>query len=172
MTRYKVKIIFQMLLLGVFFSTQCWAKNTKQNSTYPFEHNIIKTNSHLKSGQAFLSRYKKKRGVKTLSSGIAYKVLKKGKGKTSPKRYQRVTTHYQGKLINNTVFDSSYVRQKPIQFDLTNVISGWSEVLQYMVVGDKWEVVIPSHLAYGQRPVGPIPANSTLIFIIELLEID
>lgn len=161
-----------LLCFSFIFNLQCLAQPNKEKPNYPFKHNVIKTNAQLEAGKAFLKRYKKQRGVKTLPNGIAYKVLKKGNGKISPKRYQRVTTHYEGKLINNNVFDSSYERKKPIQFDLTNVIPGWSAVLQHMVVGDKWEAVIPSHLAYGQRPVGPIPANSTLIFVIELLAID
>lgn len=109
--------------------------------------------------------------VRELQNGIRYRILTKGKGIVSPKFFNRVTTHYEGRLENGTVFDSSYSRKEPATFSLKQVIPGWTSTLQNMVVGDKWEVTIPAHLAYGSRSVGPIPPNSTLVFIIELLEI-
>ena len=122
--------------------------------------------------QSFLKQYKEQAGVKALDNGILYKIIKIGAESHSPGPYSRVLTHYEGRLISGQVFDSSYKRNEPSQFYLHQVIPGWTSILQEMTVGDKWEVVIPSDLAYGARKVGPIPANSTLIFIIELLAIN
>ena len=109
--------------------------------------------------------------VHELENGIKYRVLKKGTGLTSPKLFNKVTTHYEGRLLDGTVFDSSYARNQAATFGLRQVIPGWTSTLQKMVKGDKWEVTIPAHLAYGNRAAGPIPPNSTLVFIIELLDI-
>lgn len=122
-------------------------------------------------GKKFLAEYKKKPGVKSLKGGILYRVLKSGKG-SSPAATDTVTVHYTGKLINGEVFDSSYIRNQPATFPLNRVIKGWSIAVQNMKPGDKWEVVIPSELAYGERGAGSsIGPNETLIFIIELLKI-
>ncbi|HFE38960.1 MAG TPA: FKBP-type peptidyl-prolyl cis-trans isomerase [Gammaproteobacteria bacterium] len=124
-----------------------------------------------KAGEAFLAENKKKPGIITLPSGVQYKVIKKGSGK-SPTPANSVVAHYEGRLINGTVFDSSIKRGKPATFPVTGVIKGWVEILQKMKVGSKWEVYIPSDLAYGARGTGPvIGPNATLIFDIELLEI-
>lgn len=110
--------------------------------------------------------------IHELPNGITYRILKNGKGLVSPQIFNRVTTHYEGRLLDGTVFDSSYKRNQTSTFSLKQVIPGWTSTLQAMVVGDKWEVTIPAHLAYGNRGAGPIPPNSTLIFIIELLDIN
>ncbi|MFA6136450.1 MAG: FKBP-type peptidyl-prolyl cis-trans isomerase [Sulfurimonas sp.] len=125
-----------------------------------------------KMGDAYLAANKKKEGVVTLDSGLQYKVLKSGTGKVSPKATDTVVTHYHGTLINGTIFDSSYERNEPVTFPVSGVIKGWTEALQKMKVGDKWQLVIPSNLAYGERGAPPtITPNATLIFDVELLEI-
>jgi FKBP-type peptidyl-prolyl cis-trans isomerase FklB len=124
-----------------------------------------------KEGEAFLAENKKKEGVKTLPSGLQYKVLREGKG-ASPKATDLVTTHYKGTLLNGSEFDSSYGRGEPATFPVNGVIKGWTEALQLMKVGDKWQLFIPSDLAYGERGAGEdIPPNATLIFDIELLDV-
>lgn len=125
-----------------------------------------------KEGKTYLEKNKKKKGVVTLASGLQYKVLKKGSGKVSPKATDTVTTHYHGTLINGVVFDSSYERGQPATFGVNRVIPGWTEALQKMKVGDKWQLVIPPALAYGKRGAPPsIGPDATLIFDVELLEI-
>lgn len=121
-------------------------------------------------GQKFLEENKKKEGVIVLPSGLQYKVLKSGSG-PSPKATDKVTAHYTGRLINGKVFDSSIERGKPFTTELNRVIKGWTEIMQLMKVGDKWEVYIPSELAYGENGAGTIEPNSVLIFEIELLGI-
>lgn len=124
-----------------------------------------------KEGEAFLAENKKKEGVKTLKSGLQYKVITTGKGAT-PTAEDTVVTHYRGSLINGQVFDSSYNRGQPATFPVTGVIKGWTEALQKMKVGDKWQLFIPSELAYGEHGAGQvIGPNAVLIFEIELLEI-
>jgi len=123
-------------------------------------------------GTKFLAANKKKTGVKTTKSGLQYKVIKSGKGAT-PKTTDTVTTHYRGTLIDGSEFDSSYSRGKPASFPVNGVIKGWTEALQLMKVGDKWELYIPSELAYGANGPSPkIGPNATLVFEIELLSID
>lgn len=125
-----------------------------------------------KEAALFLEMNKKKKGVVALASGLQYKVIKSGDGKVHPKKADTVLAHYHGTLLDGTVFDSSYKRRKPITFPVNGVISGWTEALQKMKVGDKWQLVIPSHLAYGEAGAPPkIAPGSTLLFDIELLEI-
>ena len=124
-----------------------------------------------KEGAAFLAENKKKEGVKVTPKGVQYKVITAGKGKT-PKATDTVKTHYRGTLINGTEFDSSYKRGEPAEFEVGGVIPGWTEALQMMPVGSKWQLFIPSELAYGEQQVSAeITPHSTLIFDIELLEI-
>jgi len=124
-----------------------------------------------KEGKEFLAANKAKPDVKTTKSGLQYKVLKEGTGPT-PKATDRVKTHYKGTLIDGKEFDSSIARGEPAVFPVTGVIPGWVEALQLMKVGDKWQLFIPSELAYGAEGNRAIPPNSTLIFEIELLGIE
>jgi FKBP-type peptidyl-prolyl cis-trans isomerase FklB len=125
-----------------------------------------------KQGEAFLAENKKKEGVKTLASGLQYKVIKVGTGK-KPKATDTVTTNYRGTLVDGTEFDSSARQGKPATFPVNGVIPGWTEALQLMEEGAKWQLFIPSNLAYGERgtPGGPIGPNAALIFDIELVSI-
>lgn len=122
-------------------------------------------------GAAFLAENKKKEGVKVLPSGLQYKVIKEGTGKM-PKADDTVTVNYRGTLIDGTEFDSSYKRGEPATFPVKGVIKGWTEALQLMKAGSKWQLFIPSELAYGEQSAGRvIEPNSTLIFEVELLGI-
>lgn len=124
-----------------------------------------------KEGEAFLAENKSKPGVVTLPSGLQYKVLQEGKGK-SPSSNDTVTVHYRGTLLDGTEFDSSYQRNQPATFKVNGVIKGWTEALQLMKEGAKWQLFIPSQLAYGEFGAGQkIGPNSTLIFDVELLEV-
>lgn len=125
---------------------------------------------NMENGKAYLEENKKQEGIKVTKSGIQYRVLKEGKGE-KPKKEDEVSVHYEGKLITGMVFDSSYKRGEPVDFPLTRVIPGWTEILQLMPTGSTWEVTIPSELAYGSQARPTIPANSVLIFKIELISI-
>ncbi len=126
---------------------------------------------NLEIGQAFLDANKKKEGVVTLPSGLQYKVIAEGKGK-QPKSTDTVVAHYRGTLIDGTEFDSSYKRNEPATFPVAGVIKGWQETLPLMKEGAKWQVYIPSDLAYGARGAGnAIGPNQVLIFDIELLSV-
>lgn len=123
------------------------------------------------AGEAFLAENKTKQGVKTLESGLQYKVITPGTG-ASPDLNDKVKCHYRGSLINGREFDSSYKRNEPAEFSVNGVIKGWTEALQRMKVGAKWMLFIPSDLAYGDQGAGNvIEPGSTLIFEVELLEI-
>jgi FKBP-type peptidyl-prolyl cis-trans isomerase FklB len=123
------------------------------------------------AGEKFLAENAKKAGVVTRPSGLQYKVITDGTG-AMPTKSSIVSTHYRGTLINGTEFDSSYARNEPCSFGVTQVIAGWTEALQLMKVGAKWELYIPSKLAYGPRGAPPdIGPNETLIFQVELLAI-
>lgn len=123
------------------------------------------------AGEKFLAENKTKEGVITLPSGMQYKILKEGNGQ-KPKASDSVKCHYEGKLINGQVFDSSIRRGTPAEFPVSGVIAGWVEALQLMSVGSKWQLYIPSELAYGKHGAGQaIGPNETLIFDVELLEI-
>ena len=124
-----------------------------------------------KAGEAFLAQNKGKQGVVTLPSGLQYKILKAGDGK-KPTENDTVECNYRGTLINGTEFDSSYRRGQPATFGVGQVIPGWREALQLMPVGSKWELYVPSDLAYGERGAGrDIGPNATLVFEVELLAI-
>ncbi|HXX42140.1 MAG TPA: FKBP-type peptidyl-prolyl cis-trans isomerase [Chthoniobacterales bacterium] len=123
------------------------------------------------TGDKFLADNKNKPGVKTTASGLQYKVEKEGKG-TSPKPSDTVTVNYRGTLIDGTEFDSSYKRGQPATFPVNGVIRGWTEALQLMKPGAKYQLFIPSSLAYGERGAGrEIGPNSTLIFDVELIDV-
>jgi FKBP-type peptidyl-prolyl cis-trans isomerase len=126
---------------------------------------------NLEAGNKFLAENAKKEGVVTTDSGLQYKVITSGTGPT-PKAEDTVTTHYRGTLIDGREFDSSYSRGEPASFPVKGVIKGWTEALQLMKVGDKWELYIPADLAYGAAQRGElIEPNSTLLFELELLGI-
>ncbi|MFT6067537.1 MAG: FKBP-type peptidyl-prolyl cis-trans isomerase FklB [Methylophilaceae bacterium] len=130
-----------------------------------------KATKNQEEGVAYLAENSQKEGVKTTDSGLQYKSLVSGDGET-PKASNSVTVHYKGTLTDGTVFDSSYERGEPATFPVGGVISGWTEVLQLMNVGDKFEVTIPSDLAYGPAGSGPvIGPDAVLVFEVELLAI-
>lgn len=124
-------------------------------------------------GEAFLAKNQQSDGVCTLPSGLQYRVIAENKEGVSPQIVDTVLAHYRGKFINGTVFDSSYERGKPQLLPVNQLISGWAEALQKMKTGDKWEIFVPSYLAYGELGYGrEIPPNTTLIFEMELLEVN
>jgi FKBP-type peptidyl-prolyl cis-trans isomerase len=126
---------------------------------------------NLEEGQAFLAANAAKEGVQVTESGLQYRVIEEGEG-ARPVASDRVTVHYRGRLINGVEFDSSYARGEPTTFGLSQVIPGWTEGLQLMRTGGKYEFFIPSELAYGERGApGAIGPNSTLIFEVELIEV-
>lgn len=149
--------IIAVALIIVFF-TWLHFKNKKAAS------------GNIQVGDTFLTDNAKKEGVQTTNSGLQYQVLTKGDGDAHPSANSTVTVHYHGTLIDGTVFDSSVDRGETISFPLNQVIPGWTEGLQLMVVGDKTRFFIPSHLAYGNRSAGMIKPGSTLIFDVELFE--
>jgi FKBP-type peptidyl-prolyl cis-trans isomerase len=126
----------------------------------------------VKANQEYLEDNAKKDGVKVTASGLQYRVIQQGDGSRPADGNAEVEVHYEGKLIDGTVFDSSYQRGESISFFLNQVIPGWTEGVQLMPIGSKYEFVIPSELGYGQRGAGGvIPPNATLIFEVELLKI-
>lgn len=132
----------------------------------------VEGEKYKKEGDEFLAANGKKDGVVTLPSGLQYKVITEGTGK-QPKETSKVTTHYRGTLINGTEFDNSYKRGEPATFPVNGVIKGWTEALQLMKEGGKWQLFIPGNLAYGERGAGQnIPPNSTLIFEVELIKVE
>ncbi len=122
------------------------------------------------SGTKYLETNKAKSGVTTTASGLQYEIITPGDG-ASPVDGDVVKVHYKGTLIDGTVFDSSIDRKEPAEFPLGAIIKGWDEALKLMKTGAKWKLTIPPDLAYGERGAGPIPANSVLVFEVELLEI-
>ena len=136
---------------------QYFAKVSEQNKT---------------EGETYLEENKQKEGVHVLKSGLQYKVLQSGDGE-KPTPVDVVSVHYRGSFINGAIFDSSYERGKPQVFPVNRVIPGWSEALQHMQVGDKWQIVVPHYLAYGEAGFGnEIGPCTTLIFEMELLGIN
>ncbi len=151
-------ILVVTVLVVLFFVFQ--RMNSGKNAT-----------ENLKIGADFLANNAEKAGIKETDSGLQYEVLEKGQGTVHPSKKSKVTVHYHGTLIDGTVFDSSVERNKPISFKLNQVIKGWQEGVMLMFEGDKFRFYIPSHLAYGNRSVGKIPAGSLLIFDVELLSV-
>ena len=126
---------------------------------------------NIAKGKAFLDENKKKEGIVTLPSGLQYEVLKAGNGK-SPKATDKVRCHYEGTLIDGTLFDSSIKRGEPAVFGVNQVIPGWVEALQLMSEGAKWRLYFPAELGYGAHGAGEmIPPHSTLIFDVELIAV-
>jgi FKBP-type peptidyl-prolyl cis-trans isomerase len=129
-------------------------------------------NKDYNDGAAFLEANKTKPGVVTTKSGLQYKVIKKGGKKNKPTATQTVKVNYEGRFIDGKIFDSSYERKEPISFPLNRVIPGWTEGLQLMSPGDKYELYIPYELGYGSQGRGTIPPFATLVFTVELLGIE
>jgi FKBP-type peptidyl-prolyl cis-trans isomerase FklB len=145
------------------FQTEMEAKQAKMQAAA--------TEKNTSEGQAFLELNRHKAGVVTLASGLQYREVKAGTGK-SPKATDKVTTHYKGTLLDGSVFDSSYDRGEPATFPVNGVIAGWTEALQLMKEGAVWELFIPSNLAYGARGAGgKIGPNATLVFTVELISV-
>jgi FKBP-type peptidyl-prolyl cis-trans isomerase FklB len=143
---------------------EAWSKQMEDKQKVVGEKNAA-------DATKFLAENKKKDGVKTTVSGLQYKVMKEGAG-AQPKETDTVTVNYRGTLINGTEFDSSYKRGQPATFPVNGVIKGWTEALQLMKTGSKYQLFIPADLAYGARAVGPdITPNSALIFEVEVLEV-
>lgn len=124
-----------------------------------------------RAGEEFLKANAMKEGVQTLPGGVQYKVLTMGKGEI-PTATSKVKVNYEGRLVDGTVFDSSYERNQPASFGCNQVIKGWTDALTHMPVGSKWEIYIPQELGYGAREAGRIPPYSALVFVVELLEIE
>jgi FKBP-type peptidyl-prolyl cis-trans isomerase len=159
----EVKVTEEQALAVLTKYQQVMTEKMQAKETAAAEENLAK-------GEAFLAENKSKEGVKTTESGLQYKVITLGSGK-KPLVSDKVKVHYKGTLIDGTEFDSSYKRGTPTEFPLANVIKGWTEGLQLMPVGSKFEFYIPGNLAYGQRAPQTIGPNQTLIFEVELLEI-
>lgn len=139
---------------------------------YMEQKKAIEKNRNMAEGEAFLRENAKRESVVTLPSGLQYEILREGSGAT-PVATDRVKVHYEGRLIDGTVFDSSVQRGEPASFGVTQVIKGWVEALQLMQVGSKWKLYIPQDLAYGDRGAGgQIGPYATLIFEVELLDIE
>lgn len=132
---------------------------------------MAKKEEYKEKNRLFLEEVAEQEGINRLPSGVLYKVIESGSGTVSPKPDSVVSVHYRGTLINGREFDNSYKRACPEAFRLNQVIEGWQIALQQMHVGDKWVIYIPFDLGYGNRPSGPIPAFSTLVFEVELLGI-
>jgi len=126
---------------------------------------------NLAEGEAFLAENAEREEVTVTDSGLQYEVLESGDG-VSPSAEDTVEVHYEGMLLDGTVFDSSFERGEPVSFGVTQVIEGWQEALQLMSVGDTWMLYIPADLAYGERGQGPIGPNAVLTFRVELLDVE
>lgn len=158
----------QKIMMG--FSQKMQAKQMQKQQQAQAEA-ALQAPKNEAEGAAFLADNAKKEGVKSTASGIQYKVLKEGTG-AKPAATDKVSVHYTGKLLDGTEFDSSIPRGKPTEFFLNQVIPGWTEGVQLMSIGSKYEFYIPGNLAYGPRGNPPsIPPSATLIFEIELLDI-
>lgn len=154
-----LEIILPLLLIVIVFFVYKTSQTNKRHSA-----------ENKASGEKFLADNKNDPDVKATASGLQYKVLQEGTGSEHPVASSKVKVHYHGTLIDGTVFDSSVERGEPIEFGLNQVIKGWTEGLQLMVVGEKTRLYIPSELAYGNGSAGVITPGSTLIFDVELLD--
>ncbi|MCR4920468.1 MAG: FKBP-type peptidyl-prolyl cis-trans isomerase [Bacteroidaceae bacterium] len=149
-------------------STQVLVK--EQLDHYTRVNNERKFAANKRAGEAFLTANSMKDSVVVTASGLQYKVLRKGTGPV-PQLTDKVSVHYEGRLVDGTVFDSSYKRNRPATFGVNQVIQGWIQALTMMPVGSKWEIYVPQELAYAEKDQGKIPPFSCLIFTVELLEI-
>jgi len=132
----------------------------------------VNAQDNIKAGEEFLAKNSEQEGVTTTASGLQYTILSEGNGNVHPTATNKVTVHYHGTLLDGTVFDSSIDRGEPITFGLNQVIKGWTEGVQLMVIGEKTRFFIPSKLAYGNQSMGAIKGGSTLIFDVELVAIN
>jgi FKBP-type peptidyl-prolyl cis-trans isomerase len=166
---------FMVAIRDVFDSKALKLERTEaEMAVQQYMQNVMekKSGKAKEAGQVFLDQNKTKEGVKVTTSGLQYKVLSGGSGK-SPSATDKVTVHYTGKLIDGTVFDSSVERGEPATFGVNQVIPGWTEALQLMKEGDKYTLYIPYNLAYGERGAPPqIPPFSTLVFDVELIKVN
>ncbi|ASA57566.1 FKBP-type peptidyl-prolyl cis-trans isomerase [Vibrio gazogenes] len=149
--------LFMFAIAGIFLY-----RNWKRSQTVA---------KNVSEGKTFLEQNAQQEGVVTTESGLQYQILEEGTGTQHPTPTNKVTVHYHGTLLSGKVFDSSVERKKPITFGVKQVIKGWQEGLQLMVVGQKVRLFIPAKLAYGNRGIATIPAGSTLIFDVELIDI-
>lgn len=138
--------------------------------SYLMKRQTYEAQKNLEEGEAFLLENKEKEGVVELESGLQYKIVREGTGVT-PAEKDTVEVNYEGRLLDGTVFDSSYERGESTTFPLNRVIKGWTEGLQHLTEGGEIELYIPANLAYGARPQGSIPGNSTLVFKVELIKV-
>ena len=155
------KIVFVLIIIILFFVFLQYTSGKKKAAL-----------ENKQKGAEYLAANRVLEGVETTESGLQYKVLQQGTGQQHPKATDTVKVHYHGTLLDGSVFDSSVERGEPIEFSLHQAIKGWTEGLQLMVVGEKTRLFIPSELAYGDRAAGTIGPGSTLIFDVELLEIN
>ncbi|WP_067865607.1 FKBP-type peptidyl-prolyl cis-trans isomerase [Neptuniibacter marinus] len=151
--------LLPILIIAILFFLYKNHQNSKQQLAY-----------NLEAGETFLASNLTKENVTQTDSGLQYEVLTKGTGEEHPKATSKVKVHYHGTLIDGSVFDSSVERGEPIEFGLNQVIKGWTEGVQLMVVGEKTRFYIPSELAYGNGSAGIITPGSTLIFEVELID--
>ncbi|MDD4213758.1 MAG: FKBP-type peptidyl-prolyl cis-trans isomerase [Bacteroidales bacterium] len=158
-------------LLSKEVRSQIMNKFQREHSLKQQSRNLAEAQKNKLSAQAFLEENKKKPDIVELPSGLQYKIIKQGDG-SKPGPEDEVTVHYEGRLLDGTIFDSSYERGEPISFSLNGVIKGWTEGLQLMNTGSTYELFIPSELAYGERGVGQIPGGAMLIFKVELISIN
>jgi len=162
----KTDTLFTQEQIGIIMTA--WQQEMSTKKMAVSEQEMAK---NMKLGEAFLAENKLKEGVIELPSGLQYKVVKEGTGE-NPDDNDMVSVHYTGTLINGTVFDSSRERGQPVEFPVNGVIPGWTEALKLMKPGAQYILYIPAKLAYGDKRTGPIPEGSTLIFDVELLELE
>ena len=163
----------ETLLCDQQTASEIFTKYNEQIQEQTEAMNKVEGEKSKAAGEQFLVENKKRKGVVTTASGLQYEVITAGKGTASPKATDKVKVHYHGTNIDGSVFDSSVERGETITFGLNQVISGWTEGLQLMKVGDKFKFYIPANLAYGERSPSPaIKPNSTLIFEVELFDIN
>jgi peptidylprolyl isomerase len=155
----------KIVLIAVLIALAAYYFYSSSNNKKLAEENI-------RAGDLFLAENKAKPGIVTTESGLQYQVLAEGEGGMHPSASSKVKVHYEGKLLDGTIFDSSIARGEPIEFGLNQVIPGWTEGVQLMTVGEKARFFIPSRLGYGNRATGKILPGSLLIFEVELLAID
>ncbi len=147
-------------------------EGNKLLQTYVNAINKKKSKSAKADGENFLVENKKRENVKTTASGLQYEIVEEGQG-DSPKAADKVTVHYEGRLVDGEIFDSSFQRNEPASFPVNGVIPGWTEALQLMKTGAKWRLFIPHHLAYGENGAGEsIPPFSALVFDVELISVN